>query len=75
MRGDGQVSVVNSELAILEGGPTTLAESLRTRIVSALAEKIKIPHYGGYEHFVRTSEVQENSHIIFRWKMRTEVAE
>lgn len=75
MRGDGQVSVVNSELAILEGGPTTLAESLRTRIVSALAEKIKIPHYGGYEHFVRTSELQENSHIIFRWKMRTEVAE
>jgi hypothetical protein len=75
MRGDEQVSVVNSELAILEGGPTTLAESLRTRIVSALAEKVKIPHYGGYEHFVRTSEIQENSHIIFRWKMRTEVAE
>jgi hypothetical protein len=75
MRGDEQVSVINSELAILEGGPTTLAESLRTRIVSALAEKIKIPHYGGYEHFVRTSEVLENSHIIFRWKMRTEVAE
>lgn len=64
-----------SVLAVLEGGPTTLSEISRTQTVSAFAEKIKVPHYGGYEHFVRTDELQENSHIVFRWRMRTEVAE
>jgi len=71
MRCDEEISV----LAVLEGGPTTLSDISRTQTVSAFAEKIKIPHYGGYEHFERTEEFLENSHIIFRWMMRTEVAE
>jgi hypothetical protein len=75
MRSDEKVSIVSSVLAVLEGGPTTLSDVARTQIVSAFTEKIKIPHYGGYEHFERTNELEENSHIIFRWRMRTEVAE
>ena len=75
MRSDEKVSVISSILAVLEGGPKTLSDIARTQIVSALTEKIKIPHYGGYEHFERTDEVGDNSHIIFRWSTRTEVAE
>ena len=75
MRIDEEVSVTRTVLAVLEGGPTTLSERSRTQTICASVEKIKIPHYGGYEHFVRTSELQENTHIIFRWRMRTEVAE
>jgi hypothetical protein len=75
MRSDEGVSAVSSVLAVLEGGPTTLSEVSRTQTISAFAEKIKIPHYGGYEHFERTNERQENTRIIFRWRMRTEVAE
>ncbi len=69
------LAAVNSVLAVLEGGPVTLSEASRAQTVSAFTEKIKIPHYGGYEHFARTDEHHENSHIIFRWMMRTEVAE
>jgi Family of unknown function (DUF5988) len=64
--------------AVLEGGPPTLPEAMRTQTVSAFAQKIKIPHYGGYEHFERTAECEENTSanpIVFRWTMRTEVAE
>jgi hypothetical protein len=71
MPSDEKVSI----LAVLKGGPSTLAEVLRTQAVNAFVEKIKIPHYGGYEHFVRTDEHHDNSHIIYRWMMRTEVAE
>lgn len=68
---DEKVSV----LAVLKGGPPTIPDVSRTRSVSVFAEKIKVPHYGGYEHFERTEERHENSHIIFRWSTRTEVAE
>ncbi|HEX6521439.1 MAG TPA: DUF5988 family protein [Streptosporangiaceae bacterium] len=75
MLSDEKASVISNVLAVLEGGPTTLSDVARTQIVSAFTEKIKIPHYGGYEHFERTNELQENNHIIFRWRTRTEVAE
>ena len=44
-----------SVLAVLEGGPPSLPEALRVQTVSAFAQKIKIPHYGRYEHFERTN--------------------
>lgn len=40
--------------AILEGGPATIPHASRVRAVSPLDEKVKLPHYGGYEHFERT---------------------
>ena len=65
-------------LAVLKGGPTSLPQESRTQTVGQLAEKIKIMHYGGYEHFERIGTSQERSRpgeIIFQWTMRTEIAE
>jgi hypothetical protein len=66
--------------AVLEGGPPSIPQSLRTQTVTPLDEKIKIPHYGGYEHFERVSgdcpdEMSMAQQIIFRWTTRTEIAE
>ena len=65
-------------LAVLEGGPATIPHELRIQTVSPLEEKIKVPYYGGYEHFERTGGFDENSssqHIVYRWTTRTEMAE
>jgi hypothetical protein len=64
--------------AILEGGPDSIPAASRIQEVSPLDEKIKFPHYGGYEHFERVGWLDENTssqHLIFRWTMRTELAE
>lgn len=64
--------------AVLVGGPTYLPQDMRTRRISASDDKIKIPHWGGYEHFerVRKADARERQdHIVFRWTMRTEIAE
>jgi hypothetical protein len=69
---------VSSVLAVLEGGPANLPSAMRMQTVSAFAQKIKVPYYGGYEHFERTADIEANvsaEHIIFRWTMRTEIAE
>jgi hypothetical protein len=69
---------VNSVQAVLEGGPATIPNASRVRAVSPVDEKIKLPHYGGYEHFERTGSLVEDTscrQIIFRWTMRTELAE
>jgi Family of unknown function (DUF5988) len=71
-------STVNSVRAILHGGPDNIPNETRVRLVSSLAEKIKLPHYGGYEHFERTTMLDPNGiseEIVFRWTTRTEVAE
>ena len=63
-------------LAVLEGGPLSLPKASRTQLVEPLSQKIKISFCGGYEHFERTSPVRENpAHTVFRWTMRTAVAE
>jgi hypothetical protein len=70
------LSQANSILAVLEGGPDNFPEASRTQVVGSLTQKIKVPNYGGYEHFERISPIEEDrAHIIFRWTMRTEVAE
>jgi Family of unknown function (DUF5988) len=64
--------------AVLQGGPATIPAAARIQEVSALAEKIKVPHYGGYEHFERAASLVEDTscrQVIFRWTMRTELAE
>lgn len=69
---------VYSVRAILEGGPESIPEASRIQEVSALAEKIKLPHYGGYEHFERAGWLEEDTscrHLIYRWTTRTELAE
>lgn len=64
--------------AVLEGGPSTIPDASRTQMVSAIDEKVKLPHYGGYEHFERIGEIDDISppeRITYYWTMRTEVAE
>ncbi len=71
-------AVANSVQAILEGGPTSIPKASRTLQVSPLEEKIKLPHYGGYEHFERSGWLDENTtsqYLVFRWSTRTEMAE
>jgi hypothetical protein len=69
---------INSVQAVLQGGPATIPTSSRIQEVSPLVEKIKVPHYGGYEHFERAASLIEDTscrQVIFRWTMRTELAE
>src|SRR5262245_43313044 len=69
---------INSVQAVLQGGPETIPAASRRQEVSPLAEKIKLPHYGGYEHFERTASLVEDTscrEVIFRWTMRTKLAE
>jgi hypothetical protein len=71
-------STSNSIQAILEGGPENIPDASRIQLVSPLDLKVKLPHYGGYEHFERTGQLDENTsaqHLVFRWTMRTELAE
>jgi hypothetical protein len=69
---------INSVQAILQGGPETIPAASRRQEVSPLAEKVKLPHYGGYEHFERMASLVEDTacrEVIYRWTTRTEQAE
>lgn len=71
-------SNANSVRAVLEGGPASIPNASRIQTVGSNDEKIKVLHYGGYEHFERTGELDENAsyqQIVFRWTMRTKMAE
>ncbi len=71
-------SEANSVWAVLVGGPASIPKALRTQTVKPIEQKIKIPHYGGYEHFERTvglDEITSSEKVVFRWTMRTELAE
>jgi hypothetical protein len=71
-------SRVRSVRAILHGGPESIPNETRIQLVSPLDEKIKLPHYGGYEHFERITALDASGiseEIIFRWTTRTEMAE
>ncbi len=61
--------------AVLEGGPASMPDESRSLLISAAEEKIKIPHYGGYEHFERSTESDEGESLVFRWSARTKIAE
>lgn len=63
--------------AVLEGGPESIPAAQRTQEVSPFDEKIKLPHHGGYEHFERVGSLEGNTveQLVYRWSMRTEVAE
>jgi hypothetical protein len=73
---------------VLEGGPASFPEAWRVQAVGPQEEKIKIPHYGGYEHFERVGGLDGNGldgngldgngacrEVVFVWTMRTEMAE
>ncbi|SCL72096.1 hypothetical protein GA0070606_5954 [Micromonospora citrea] len=61
---------------VLEGGPADLPADLRSRRVARAEEKIKVRHYGGYEHFERGGAPEAaNVPVVFRWTGRTRIAE
>ena len=68
---------IGATQAVLEGGPESIPAAQRTQEVSLLDEKIKLPHHGGYEHFERVRSLERDTaeHLVYRWTMRTEVAE
>lgn len=64
--------------AVLEGGPQEFPEGLRVQTAPRSEQKIKVPYHGGYEHFERVGDSPgpaEPGTIIFRWTMRTKIAE
>jgi hypothetical protein len=68
---------IGAAQAVLEGGPESIPAAQRTQEVSPFDEKIKLPHHGGYEHFERVGSLEGNTaeHLVYRWTMRTQVAE
>jgi Family of unknown function (DUF5988) len=69
---------VRTAQAVLEGGPESIPAAHRIQEVSLFDEKVKLPHYGGYEHFERVSPPAGDTtgqNLVYRWTMRTEVAE
>lgn len=61
---------------VLRGGPADFPAEMRVHSLLNDADKVKIPHYGGYEHFERTAgPVDENGRPIFEWTGRTRIAE
>jgi len=56
----------------LQGGPADLPAELRNWPLTQDETKIKVPYYGGYEHFER---VDDDAPTVFRWTGRTAVAE
>lgn len=59
----------------LEGGPSYMPDELRKIRVPMEEHKIKIMVYNGWEHFERINEFTETGEPIFRWTMRTKIAE
>jgi hypothetical protein len=71
-------SIVKSVRATLHGGPESIPDEKRVQLVSPLDDKIKLPHYGGYEHFERITDLttsDTSGEVTFCWTTRTEVAE
>ncbi|MGP4029196.1 DUF5988 family protein [Actinomadura sp. 3N407] len=62
---------------VLEGGPGGLPSELRLRRNDLAAKRVKIPCRGGYEHFELVDEARPggDGSPVFRWTMRTKVAE
>jgi len=63
-------------VAVLEGGPATLPVELRRQRVRPGADRVKIEHWGGHEHFDRRPEQSADAaFLFFDWVTRTRIAE
>lgn len=61
----------SADIQIL-GGPIEIPETLRVEADALADGKLKIAHLGGYEHF---ELVEDSQPQVFRWTMRTKIAE
>ncbi|MFE9728555.1 DUF5988 family protein [Streptomyces sp. NPDC005794] len=88
MRGiDDSVSAITLNSVHLEGGPSTLSGNVvlaELNEVICSAEKIKIRHGNGYEHyefidapvrFTASTSEEESGPLKLRWVARTKIAE
>ena len=69
---------VMGERVVLSGGPDYVPSSDRHRLVEDLGQNVKLPCYGGYEHFtfIGDYEVVEGKQVaVMRWCGRTAMAE
>ncbi|MEV7965876.1 DUF5988 family protein [Sphaerisporangium sp. NPDC088356] len=63
---------------VLVGGPSYLSTDQRIQRVTTIAETLKLPVGGGYEHFTHQGETTEVDGVdfpVFRWFMHTAIAE
>ncbi|MER8158755.1 DUF5988 family protein [Streptomyces sp. NPDC094472] len=60
---------------VLEGGPEDLPRAFQTGRSTLSSRKLKIQHRDGYEHFELVSDSADITTAIFRWTMRTKIAE
>lgn len=71
------VTAVDAVDAVLVGGPDDLPAAVRrTRVRDG--DTIKVVHRGGYEHFdcdERPQDQERPGPRVFRWTMRTRIAE
>jgi Family of unknown function (DUF5988) len=58
---------------VLEGGPTGLPRRIRMQLSDDNRLKVKLPYRGGHEHFELVDELL--SPRVYRWTMRTRIAE
>jgi len=58
---------------VLEGGPAELPRRMSMRLSDDNRLKIKLPYLGGHEHFEVVDELL--SPRVYRWTMRTRIAE
>jgi hypothetical protein len=61
--------------AWLDGGPSEFPLAARLCITPSGTTKIKVPYLGGYEHFEQVPAASGHTPVVFRWTMRTKVAE
>ncbi|WP_131741591.1 DUF5988 family protein [Actinomadura roseirufa] len=63
---------------VLVGGPDDLPDAARKRRAPGADQAIKVLHRGGYEHFQpddREGDPDAGAPRVFRWTMRTRIAE
>ncbi|WP_157251800.1 DUF5988 family protein [Nonomuraea typhae] len=63
---------------VLVGGPANLPAESRIQQVGTVADTVKVPLGAGYEHFRHQGEnttVGGENLPVFRWVMRTAIAE
>ncbi|MEU2723968.1 DUF5988 family protein [Streptomyces smyrnaeus] len=60
---------------LLEGGPAGMPNAVQAERSTVVDRKLKIPYCGGYEHFELVGDSGDLSRVIFRWTMRTRIAE
>ncbi|MFE9032159.1 DUF5988 family protein [Streptomyces iakyrus] len=63
---------------LLVGGPSAIPDGERVQLTPSLAEKVKYRFGAHYEHFAHDgefSEVGDKRLPVYRWTMRTAIAE